>query len=111
MFKKPLIFCLLLSIFLGSFPVFAQNQRELTREENDDKKPQKRTALVIGNADYTIARKLANPANDAADMVNSLNAVGFEVVAGTNLNLKQMNDKVREFGDKLKLNGGVGLFY
>ncbi len=95
---------------LTGFPVFAQQQRELTQDD-DDKKPQKRTALVIGNADYTIARKLANPSNDATDMANSLRAVGFEVVSGTNLNLKQMTDKVREFGDKLKVNGGVGLFY
>lgn len=44
-------------------------------------------------------------------MANSLRQVGFEVINGTNLNLKQMNDKVREFGDKLKSSGGVGLFY
>lgn len=110
MLKTLLTFCLKFSILLSTFPVFAQNQRELV-QENGDTKPQKRTALVIGNANYTVARKLANPSNDATDMTNSLKSLGFEVVSGTNLNLKQMNDKVREFGDKLKANGGVGLFY
>src|SRR5690349_21292218 len=82
---------------------YAQKTRELTQED-DNSKPQKRTALVIGNSDYTIARKLANPSNDATDMANALRELGFEVISGINLNLKQMNDKVREFGDRLKAN-------
>ncbi len=88
--------------------VFAQTDRKLERE-ND--KTAKRTALVIGNSDYLNARKLTNPVNDATDMTKALTEVGFEVISGTNLSLKQMTDKVREFGDKLKANGGVGLFY
>jgi len=100
----------LLSVMFVAFSVKAQKTRELMQEDAD-RKPQKRTALVIGNANYTIARKLDNPSNDAIDMADSLRGLGFEVVSGTNLNLKQMNDKVREFGDKLKANGGVGLFY
>ena len=94
------------SLFL---PIKAQTQRELTQE--DDDKKLKRTALIIGNGDYTNARKLVNPAKDATDMANTLTALGFEVISGTNLNLKTMRDKVREFGDKLRANGGVGLFY
>ncbi len=102
-------FGLLLTMLIGSLPVAAQNDRQLTQE--DDDKSLKRTALVIGNGEYTIARKLANPVNDATDMTKALTEVGFEVISGTNLSLKQMTDKVREFGDKLKANGGVGLFY
>jgi len=91
-------------------PLTAQAQdRQLTQE--DDAQTRKRVALVIGNGDYANARKLANPVNDANDMAKALRDVGFEVVSGTNLSLKQMSEKVREFGDKLKASGGVGLFY
>lgn len=111
LFRSRLFSILLLWVLMFSLfaPVKAQTQRELVQE--DDDKPQKRTALIIGNGEYTNARKLANPANDASDMAKSLTELGFEVISGVNLNLKQMNDKVREFGDKLKANGGVGLFY
>lgn len=87
----------------------AQN-RQLTKQVEIKREPQ-RIALVIGNGDYTNARKLANPVNDATDMAKTLKELGFEVISGTNLNLKQMTDKVREFGDTLKVSGGVGLFY
>lgn len=90
-------------------PLFVKAQdRQLTQ---DNAQTQKRIALVIGNGDYAIARKLVNPKNDADDMTKTLRDVGFEVISGTNLNLKQMTDKVREFGDRLKASGGVGLFY
>ncbi len=108
--QKLLLISSLFILLIASFGVKAQKTRELTQDD-DDSKPQKRTALVIGNADYTVARKLVNSSNDATDMANSLRGLGFDVVSGVNLNLKQMNDKVREFGDKLKANGGVGLFY
>jgi len=108
--QKLLLIGSLFILLIASFGIKAQKTRELTQDD-DDSKPQKRTALVIGNADYTVARKLANSSNDATDMANSLRGLGFDVVSGVNLNLKQMNDKVREFGDKLKANGGVGLFY
>lgn len=96
---------LILSILLCGLPATAQ--RTLTRE-NDG---QKRLALIIGNGNYVNARKLVNPPNDAADMTATLTELGFEVISGTNLNLKQMTEKVREFGDKLRASGGVGLFY
>ncbi len=96
---------LILSILLCGLPTIAQ--RTLTRE-NDG---QKRLALIIGNGSYVNARKLGNPPNDAADMTATLTELGFEVISGTNLNLKQMTEKVREFGDKLRVSGGVGLFY
>ncbi len=98
---------LILAAFVFNSLVFAQD-RQLERE---NQKTEKRTALVIGNGDYLKARTLANPVNDANDMTKALTEVGFEVISGTNLSLKQMTDKVREFGDKLKANGGVGLFY
>lgn len=106
MFPKLRTFSLLLTILLCGFPVLGQQARQLIQ---DDETP--RLALVIGNADYVSARKLTNPANDANDMAATLKGLGFDVIFGTNLSLKQMNDRVREFGDKLRVNGGVGLFY
>ncbi len=110
--QKLFTFGLLISLLLGCLPAAAQQKpRELTQDDDNGNKRLKRTALVIGNAEYKIARKLANPANDAADMAKNLTDLGFEVISGTNLSLKAMRDKVREFGDRLRANGGVGLFY
>lgn len=107
MLRKLYMCGLMLSILVCSLPAAAQQNRNLTRD-NDT---QKRLALIIGNGNYLNARKLANPVNDAIDMTSTLRELGFEVISGTNLNLRQMTEKVREFGDKLRASGGVGLFY
>ncbi len=91
------------------FSATAQDNRQLAQEKPNISN--KRTALVIGNGDYQTARKLANPVNDATDMSGTLRELGFDVISGTDLSFKQMDDKVREFGDTLKANGGVGLFF
>ncbi|MEZ5426360.1 MAG: SUMF1/EgtB/PvdO family nonheme iron enzyme [Pyrinomonadaceae bacterium] len=107
--KRFFTFGLFLAVwFSGLQPVLGQRGRELIQKGSE---PQKRTALVIGNANYTTARKLVNSVNDATDMAAALDQLGFEVISGTDLNLREMIDKVREFGDKLRANGGVGLFY
>lgn len=95
-------------LLIASASLIGQVDRQLIQETGDVRK---RVALVIGNADYLKARTLANPANDATDIAKALGELGFTVISGTNLNLKQMNDKVREFGDTLRVSGGVGLFY
>ena len=71
----------------------------------------KKVALIIGNANYTGAGKLRNTLNDANDMARTLRALGFEVILGTDLNRRQMFAKVRQFGDRLRITKGVGLFY
>src|SRR5215468_803521 len=43
---------------------------------------EKRVALVIGNSAYQHARTLANPANDARLMSDTLLSLGFFVVGG-----------------------------
>jgi formylglycine-generating enzyme required for sulfatase activity len=68
-----------------------------------------RTALVIGNSKYEKG-PLRNPANDARAMGNALKDLGFDVTLQFNLNLRQMDEAVRGFGQKIK-DGGVGLFY
>jgi formylglycine-generating enzyme required for sulfatase activity len=83
----------------------AQQQRGQTVQP----KAIQRTALVIGNSNYGQG-PLRNPANDARAMGNTLKDLGFEVTLKFNLNLRQMDEAVRAFGQKIK-DGGIGLFY
>ena len=71
---------------------------------------EKRVALVIGNAAYKSAAELRNPRNDAADMAAALTRLGFEVVAGSDLDKRSMERTIREFGQKLA-RADVALFY
>jgi uncharacterized caspase-like protein len=88
-----------------------QDNRQLRREQTQlTSASERRVALVIGNGAYTRAKPLANPANDAADMVNALKEVGFEVLFGTDLDRRKMVNLIRDFGAK-QAAGGVGLFY
>lgn len=90
-----LIVCLLALLIAHSGPVFAEQ----------------RLALVIGNAAYGGNNKLNNPVNDAQDMAAVLRQVGFEVMESYDANLEQMEKSIRTFGQKLRVGGGVGLFY
>ena len=69
-----------------------------------------RTALVIGNSAYKSIEPLKNPVNDATDMKDALEKLGFEVILRINADRSQIRKAVRIFGDKIK-QGGVGLFY
>jgi tetratricopeptide (TPR) repeat protein len=61
----------------------------------------RRIALVIGNGAYRNAGELANPRNDADAMARMLSGIGFDVVSGMDLDKRQMDQKVREFIDKV----------
>jgi hypothetical protein len=69
-----------------------------------------RTALVIGNADYSWA-PLRNPVNDAEAMAEALQNAGFDVTIATDADQAKMVAAVRAFAKALKQKGGVGLFY
>lgn len=69
-----------------------------------------RLALLIGNAAYKSA-PLRTPVNDLRLMEASLKEAGFTVMKGENVSLRDMRRLVRDFGDRLKADGGVGLFY
>jgi hypothetical protein len=69
----------------------------------------KRVALVIGNSNYQVGA-LANPANDAKAMAQSLRDSGFEVMQYTNVNKRDFEESLRAFGNKIP-RGGVALFY
>ena len=71
--------------------------------------PERRSALVIGNSSYSTG-SLRNPANDADDMASALKRLGFDVILKKNTSQQDMEDAIRNFGDRLK-RGGVGLFF
>ena len=70
----------------------------------------KHVALVVGNAAYEHAPKLANPSSDAEDMAIKLEKMGFEVVLGTDLTMSDTRAAVRNFILKLD-DADVALFY
>jgi hypothetical protein len=62
---------------------------------------EKRVALVIGNSGYDKVARLANPANDAALMAETLKAVGFDNVdLRRDLKIADMRRALRDFVDK-----------
>ena len=71
---------------------------------------ERRVALVIGNAAYQTAAPLKNPANDAADISAALQRLGFEVVAGNDLDAQSMRRTVKRFADVLP-GADVALFF
>jgi Caspase domain len=72
--------------------------------------PEPRTALVVGNADYTFGA-LENPINDAEAVAKSLEEAGFAVTLETDADQAEMQKAIAAFRDALKQKGGVGLFY
>ncbi len=71
---------------------------------------EQRSALVIGNSAYAFGR-LANPANDAADVAAALRATGFNVALRIDADRGAMSDAIRTFGQTLKRTNGMGLFF
>lgn len=73
--------------------------------------PEKRIALVIGNANYANA-PLVNPINDARLLHSTLSSLGFEVIQHTDLDAEGMKTAIRDFGSRLRdTPGSAGLFY
>ncbi len=69
-----------------------------------------RTALVIGNASYDKA-PLANPVNDARDVAEILEDLGFDVILRVDADRLEILRSIDEFGRKLTDKGEIGLFY
>jgi hypothetical protein len=70
---------------------------------------EKRVALVIGNSRYE-SGPLRNPVNDATLMTSTLRQLGFDVIARTDVSLREMQIAIKEFSRKIQ-GGSVGLFY
>lgn len=72
---------------------------------------EKRVALVIGNSAYKHAPALANPKNDAEGMAASLKRLGFEVLAGTDLDKPAMEKLLQAFAERLETADVALVFY
>ncbi len=92
----------------------AQNQPPANTPQSNQTPPVinqgRRVALVIGNASYSSVPQLINPTNDAREVSRALQATSFEEIRLENADLRQMQDAVRSFGNRLSKND-VGLFY
>ena len=71
---------------------------------------QGRVALVIGNATYLNAPALRNSGNDADDISQQLQRLGFDVLDGRNLDGRAMRVALARFVQKLK-GSDAALFY
>lgn len=67
-------------------------------------------ALVVGNSSYSHAPPLVNPRNDAEDMAALLRRLGFQVIAGLDLDKAAMEDRVRAFSRQARA-AQVALFF
>ncbi len=70
----------------------------------------KRVALVVGNSNYRSTTPLRTPLNDATDVANTLERLGFDVVRGIDLDYAGMREEVKVFAEHLS-GADVGLFY
>ena len=70
----------------------------------------RRVALVVGNAVYRHANRLANPRNDARDMTAALADLGFDVVRGLDLEGEAFYRHIDEF-EKRTEGARAALFY
>jgi uncharacterized protein (TIGR02145 family) len=75
-------------------------------------KIEQRVALVIGinHYDHDRLSDLKNPINDARAMRSALKKLGFKVIYGEDLSVREMDKKLRAFGNEIR-KGGVGLFF
>ncbi len=88
----------------------AENRTLAVGAKSSTSTAERRLALVIGNSAYASA-PLRNPTNDARAVAQALAGLGFEVMHQENAGLKFMARSIRDFGTKLKQQGGIGLFY
>lgn len=93
-----------------SYSTAQQDNRQLKRDQTNSAE-RRRIALVIGNGSYKNVKPLKNPPNDATLLAATLRKLGFEVTVGTDKSQREMKQLIREFGQRLRGGGGVGLFY
>ncbi|HEV7682047.1 MAG TPA: caspase family protein [Pyrinomonadaceae bacterium] len=109
----PLAALLVITMFFAPTPNsiarVQQDNRQLKRAQPNAQ--QRRIALVLGNGAYQNVAGLKNPPNDATLLAATLRKLGFEVTVGTDKSQREMKQLIREFGQRLRGGGGVGLFY
>jgi uncharacterized caspase-like protein len=106
--KIPKIIAILFLAMCLPFVADSTEDRTIRRNKPTGSS-ERRTALVIGNSNYT-SSPLKNPANDARDMAKTLEELGFTVIHKENAGLREMEKAVSDFEKQLR-QGGAGLFY
>jgi hypothetical protein len=71
---------------------------------------EKRVALVVGNAAYRHADRLAYPVSDAQGMRDALKRLGFDVIYGEDLDQNALRRLIGQFGGRVD-NADVALVY
>lgn len=69
-----------------------------------------RAALVIGNGEYLYSKSLTNPINDANDMADLLEVLGFKVIKLINGDFGKIRSAVRSFNTLVE-KSDIGLIY
>jgi TPR repeat protein len=82
MHRFPVLLLAILMLALGAAPAHAE----------------KRVALVVGNSEYRHVPRLINPKNDAADIRAKLEALGYQLFGGVDLDRAAMIGAVTSFG-------------
>ena len=108
MIHKLLVCYLLLTVLIVPL---AWSQERAIRPVTSEASLATRQALVIGNSEYEYAGRLRNPVNDARAIGSTLQQLGFEVTTLTNLDQRQMERSIKQFGRQLRDSKGVGFFY
>lgn len=96
-------------IFKREFLKQLKQQQEIKHSTQLVAQRQERIALVIGNSAYQ-EDPLANPVNDANDVAQALQELGFKVTLIQDKDLRGMEDAIEDFSRELR-QGGVGVFY
>ncbi len=90
---------------MASFSAFSQtdqiNYRSWVRTKTDNS-TEKKIALVIGNSEYQHGAKLKEPAQDAQTIAAALEAQGYEVELGYNLDRQSFNQAIEDFSQKFR---------
>ena len=64
---------------------------------NKNSFPEKRLALVIGNSNYDYLSSLNNPINDASDVTDKLQTLGFDVYSLYDINYSDFDTALKKF--------------
>lgn len=72
--------------------------------------PEKRLALVIGNSNYDYLSSLNNPVNDASDVTDKLQSLGFDVYSLYDINYSDFDTALKKFSGTAR-NYDVALIY
>lgn len=105
--KQILLATLLL---LTSWRVLAQSKGLKPIDGEAPSGTERRIALVVGNKDYQKLNPLRNPLNDADDMADALQKLGFEIIKVTNADYRTLVGAVNRFREQLG-SSDVAIFY